>query len=132
KYTVSKSDNIGCDILLRLIGGPKKVENYLHSVGIKEVSIKKTEAEMHKAWTVQFKNWISPQAANKLLRIFYFNKNHVLSTKSYHFIWKILRETTTGANKIKAGLPKHITAAHKTGDSGTNQEGITAADNDIG
>lgn len=132
KYTVSKSDNNGCDILLRLIGGPSNVESYLHSIGIKNVSIKVNEEEMHKDWNAQFKNWITPKAANKMLKLFYNNENQLLSAKSYHFIWNVLKETKTGKNKIKGELPKGTIVAHKTGSSGMNKNGITAAENDIG
>src|SRR5437763_4018 len=40
EYTVSQSDNVGCDVLLRLIGGPKVVEEYLRKNNFKDVSIK--------------------------------------------------------------------------------------------
>ena len=35
KYTVAMSDNNGCDILLKMIGGPEEVENYIRSLGFK-------------------------------------------------------------------------------------------------
>lgn len=41
-------------------------------------------------------------------------------------------ESTTGANKIKGLLPPGTTAAHKSGLSFTNDQGVTAASNDIG
>ena len=47
-YTVSQSDNNGCDILLKEIGGTKKVNNYIHDLGVKVIAIKLTE-EMHSA-----------------------------------------------------------------------------------
>ena len=31
EYTVAMSDNVGCDVLLRLIGGPKVVHDFLIS-----------------------------------------------------------------------------------------------------
>ena len=45
-YTVSKSDNVGCDILLRLIGGPKIVEDYFVRNNFKDISIKINEEVM--------------------------------------------------------------------------------------
>ena len=41
-------------------------------------------------------------------------------------------ETSTGKNRIKGQLPEGTIVAHKTGSSGTNEEGITAAANDMG
>lgn len=43
EYTVSLSDNVGCDVLLRLIGGPQVVENYIVEKGFKDFSVKINE-----------------------------------------------------------------------------------------
>lgn len=130
KYTVAQSDNNGCDILLNLVGGPKIVNDYIHELGIKDLSIQADEEEMHKNWDVQFLNWTTPHAATDLLLLF-FNKK-ILSKNSFDFLWKTMTETSTGGNKIKGQLPQGILVAHKTGSSGVNDKGITAADNDIG
>lgn len=131
-YTVSASDNVGCDVLLRLIGGPKVVEEYCKKNGINDVSIKYNEVEQQANWDLQFQNWTTPKAANQLLEKFYYNKNNLLSQKSYDFVWKIMRETKTGKERLKGLLPNETIIAHKTGSSGTNKEGLTAAINDIG
>lgn len=39
RYTVSESDNIACDILLREAGGPEAVEAYVRSLGIGGIRI---------------------------------------------------------------------------------------------
>jgi beta-lactamase class A len=41
-------------------------------------------------------------------------------------------ETPTGPDRIKGLLPKETVVAHKTGTSGTNDQGIAAATNDAG
>ena len=84
KYTVAISDNNGCDILLKLIGGPGKVEKYIHKLDIQDISIIYNEEEMHKNWDAQFSNWTTPKAATDLLIIFY-TKN-VLSDSSFNFL----------------------------------------------
>jgi len=43
-----------------------------------------------------------------------------------------MRETETGKDRLKGQLPIGTNVAHKTGSSGTNKEGLTAAVNDIG
>ena len=130
KYTVAISDNNGCDILLKMIGGPEEVENYIRSLGFKDISICFNEDEMHKDWNAQFSNWTTPKAATFLLVAFY--TKIILSKSSYDFLLKTMIETSTGKNRIKGQLPEGTTVAHKTGSSGTNDEGITAAANDIG
>jgi len=130
KYTVSESDNVGCDILLRLLGGPNIVNTYLATHNFKDVSIHATEEEMHNDWNAQFMNMTTPNSAVTLLKAFYDKK--LLSGKSTDFLMKTMIATSTGKNRIKGQLPESTVVAHKTGTSFTNAEGVTAAVNDIG
>lgn len=130
KYAVAESDNNACDILLKLFGGPLKVNDFMHSVGIKDISIRFNEEEMHRDWDAQFSNWITPVAATALLKVFYEEK--ILSPKSTGFLRDVMTATKTGTNRIKGQLPQETPVAHKTGTSDTNKEGVTAAVNDIG
>lgn len=133
EYTVSMSDNVGCDVLLKLLGGPLAVESYFATNKINDVSIKINEEVMQGNWDRQFENWTTPKAANIVLKTFFENKKKLLSQKGHDFIWKIMRETSTGPNRLKGQLPAGTVVAHKTGWSGTNKAtGITAAVNDIG
>jgi beta-lactamase class A/beta-lactamase class A VEB len=133
QYSVSHSDNTACDILIRLIGTPKTVEEYFKKNNIQDIQITFNEEEMQAKWENMFENWTTPRAASETLKLFYENKNNLLSKSRYDFFWKTNKETTTGANRIKGQLPKGTVVAHKTGWSGTNKEtGITAAVNNIG
>ena len=132
KYTVSESDNVGCDVLLRLIGGPQVVEDYFLKNNIKDVSIKINEEVQQSDWDLQFQNWTTPKAASEALEKIYDNPNMLLSKQSHEFIWKVMRETETGRKRLKGLLPEHTVIAHKTGSSGVNKDGVTAAVNDIG
>jgi beta-lactamase class A/beta-lactamase class A VEB len=132
KYTVSESDNVGCEVLLKLLDGPKVVADYFVENNFKDVSIKYNEVEQQSNWDLQFQNWTTPKSANEILASFYYNKEKLLSKKSYDFIWKVMKGTETGQNRLKGQLPKNTVIAHKTGSSGTNKEGLTAALNDIG
>jgi beta-lactamase class A len=129
-YTVSMSDNSGCDILFRLIGGPKIVDRYIHSLGITDISIVSTEEEMQKEWDVQYNNWSTPAAMNQLLSLFFHDK--ILLGKYKEYLWNIMVKTSTGSKRIKGMLPEGTIVAHKTGSSGTNNAGMTAATNDVG
>ncbi|WP_276974377.1 class A beta-lactamase, subclass A2 [Flavobacterium filum] len=133
QYSVSHSDNTACDILIRLIGTPKTVEEYFRKNNIQDIQITFNEEEMQAKWENMFENWTTPKAASETLRMFYENKDNLLSKSSYDFFWKTNKETTTGQNRIKGQLPEGTIVAHKTGWSGTNKEtGITAAVNNIG
>jgi beta-lactamase class A len=132
KYTISASDNVGCEVLLRLLGGAELVEKYFVENNFKDISIKFNEEQQQSDWDLQFQNWTTPKAANKVLASFYYNKENLLSKKSYDFIWKAMKETETGQGRLKGQLPKGTIVAHKTGSSGANKDGLTAAVNDIG
>lgn len=129
-YMVSLSDNNACDILLKAIGGTARIENYMHSFGVKNIAVKASEYEMAQGWDVQFTNWTTPFEMVRLLDI--ANKPNFLTKESHAYLWKIMQETSTGPKQIKGLLPAGTIVAHKTGRSGTNDQGITAATNDVG
>lgn len=129
KYTVSKSDNNGCDILFRFVGGPAEVDKYIRSLGMTDFAIAATEEEMHGPWEVQYTNWSTPYTAALVLEK--FRTDNILPDVYHDFLWKVMVETTTGTNKIKALLPDNILVAHKTGSSFRNAAGLNAAENDI-
>lgn len=130
KYTVAISDNVGCDVLLRLTGGPKAVTEFMESKGLTGFSIVYNEEEMQRNWENQFSNFSTPVSATDLLRLFLENK--IVSEKSTAFLKEIMIQTSTGMKRLKGKLPGGTVVAHKTGTSGRNKEGISAATNDIG
>lgn len=129
KYTVSKSDNNGCDVLFRLAGGTEAVERYIHGLGVSGIAIKATEAQMHGKWKVQYTNWCQPTAMLQLLKIFYADK--ALSKSSNDFLMNAMTESSNSPARLKGLLPAGTVVAHKTGTSGS-KKGITAAANDVG
>ena len=129
EYSVAMSDNVGCDVLLRLIGGPKVVHDFLISKGAKDTQIVYNEEVMQSAWKNQYENYTTMKSATKLLKDFY--KGKILSEKSTEFLLGVMYRTSTGLNKIVEQLPKSAKVAHKTGSSGKNDAGLTGAENDI-
>lgn len=132
QYSVSRSDNVACDVLIRLIGTPKTVEAYFKQLMIDDIAIVFNEEHMQADWDNMFENWTTPDAASKALTMFYTNDG-LLSDSSYAFIWKTMKETTTGANQLRGQLPAETVVAHKTGRSEVHEQtGIRGALNDIG
>ena len=129
EYTVSKSDNNGCDILFRFLDGTEVVDKYIRSLGVEDFAIKATEEEMHGPWEVQYTNWSTPYTATQVLEA--FRTKNILPEEFRDFLWKAMVETSTGTNKIKALLPEGTIVAHKTGSSFRNADGLNAAENDI-
>jgi len=129
RYTVSHSDNNGCDILLDLIGGTKTVQDFINKQGIKEFTIKVNEQEM-RTWENLYINTTTPLATTKLLENFY--KGKVLKKKSTKYLYQIMIECSRGITWMKAGLPEGTELAHRTGISGRNENDLRAAMNDVG
>ncbi|SIQ51280.1 beta-lactamase class A [Chryseobacterium sp. RU37D] len=129
EMTVAKSDNNGCDILLKLIGGTQTVQSNMNSKGVTDFQIKYNEAEMHKDWKAQYENYSTTNSAVQVLKKFYDRK--LLSKKSTDYLMKIMLSTSTSLNKIVEQLPKNTLVARKTGASGKNKDGLTGAENEI-
>lgn len=129
QYSVSHSDNVACDLLFELVGGPQTLHAYLQSSGIQEIAVVANEAQMHADDQVQYQNWTSMKAAAQVLQL--FEQKKLLSETSQALLWKWMVETTTGPQRLKGLLPADVVVAHKTGTSGV-RVGKTAATNDIG
>lgn len=129
RYTVSMSDNNGCDILFRLAGGTAVVNRYIHNLGVKGIAITATEAGMKKGWAVQYSNWCRPSAMLQLLRM--LHKGNVLSPASTELLLQLMTASVNDS-RIRGRLPEGAVVAHKTGTSDTNAQGIKAATNDVG
>lgn len=129
EYTVAKSDNNGCNLLFRFVGGPTAVDKYIRSLGVTDFAIAATEEEMHKAWDVQYTNWSTPYTATLVLEK--FSTGNILPQPFRQFLWDTMVKSSAGLNKIIAPLPKETIIAHKSGSSFRNAEGLNAAENDI-
>ncbi|SMC99298.1 class A beta-lactamase, subclass A2 [Chryseobacterium sp. YR221] len=129
KYTVSHSDNNGCDILLRILGGTEPVQKFINQQGIKDFTIKVNEQQMSN-WDNLYLNVTTPIATTALLEKFYNGK--VLKENTSQYLYRIMTETSRGLTWMKAGLPDHTELAHRTGISSTNENKLRAAMNDVG
>ncbi len=129
RYTVSHSDNNGCDILLTLIGGAEAVQKFINNQGIKDFTIKVNEQEM-RTWENLYINTTTPLATTELLEKFY--KGQVLKKKTTKYLYQMMVECSRGITWMKAGLPQGTELAHRTGISGINENGLRGAMNDVG
>jgi beta-lactamase class A len=129
-YSVSMSDNVACDLLFKIIKGPKQSTNYMRKLGFKDINLLHTEHQMHSDMSLQFKNWSSAMGMSKLLQGFY--KQQYLSDSSNNFLMHLMTESSNSFMRIKALLPPEITVAHKTGTSGEDDNGVRSACNDVG
>ncbi|WP_456315146.1 class A beta-lactamase, subclass A2 [Pseudomonas shirazensis] len=129
RYTVSHSDNNGCDILINLVGGTKVVQKFINAQGIEDFVIKVNEEQM-KTWKNLYINTTTPLATTELLEKFF--KGEILKENTTKYLYQIMLETSRGITWMKAGLPENTELAHRTGMSGTNDNNLRVAMNDIG
>lgn len=131
-YSVALSDNNACDILLKYAGGPKAVERYIHDLGITDISLSATEDDMHRQPSKALDNNATALAVSQMFQRFL--QRDTLSTDHHNFLFRTLMATSTGNNKLRAGIPgkRHQMFGHKTGSSDRTANGMKLADNDAG
>ncbi len=66
KNTVAWSDNVGCDVLFKLVGGTNAVESYLHNIGIKDIAIVHPEIVMQANGKISTKTGLLQKLQTKL------------------------------------------------------------------
>jgi beta-lactamase class A len=128
RLSVSLSDNVAADILLRLAGGPVVVNRYIASIGIRGFHLVDNENALHHGRDLQYRNWFEPAGAVALLRM--IDQRSPLNAADT----ALLREMMTApAEKTRLGaeLPPGTPLAHKTGTSDVDN-GLAHATNDIG
>lgn len=126
--SLQQSDNNACDLLFKLCGGPKDVQNHLRNLGFKDIRIKWTEKQMHSKPRRSHDNWCTPRDMVELLNWFYCKRQ---SSPVLMYIWDLMLNCETGNNRIKAALPPGAKLAHKTG-TGFSKGKTLRGINDVG
>ena len=129
-YTVSHSDNNTCDLLIGFTGGIDKIDSCIKSLGITDLNLTETEADMHEDIRNGYLNWSTPMSVVRLFEKIY--SGEILSTEHSAFLERILLECSSGQDKLKAGLPGDVPVAHKTGHSDRLPDGTMIGDADAG
>lgn len=112
--TISKSDNTGVDLLFRIAGGPKAVERYVHAIGIRDISIDRLERQLpNSASETDRRDTATPRAMTTLAQK--LATRSPLSPASTARLLHWMRATTTGGDRLRAGVPSGWHVAEKTG-----------------
>ena len=128
QLSVSLSDNAAADLLLRLIGGPRIVEDYIASLGVRGFHLVDNEHAMHRDQSLQYRNWFEPAGAVQLLRR--LSDDSPLTPAHTELLLGWMRDASL-TTRLRGDLPSGTIVAHKTGSSDVVQ-GLAAATNDIG
>jgi beta-lactamase class A len=128
RLTVSLSDNVAADILLRLVGGPKAVNTYIAALGINGFHLQDSEAVLHHEVSAQYRNWFEPAGAVQLLRRI-SDKSPLTSEHTDLLLGWMTPALRT--KRLEGDLPAGVRVAHKSGTSDVD-DGVAHATNDIG
>jgi len=105
QLAVGVSDNGAEEILVRLVGGPLAVENYMHSLGISAIQVRYSERDLDRDEDLQYQDWIEPTAAVELLER--LAKNSPVSPAMNAFLLKTMADSQTGLEQLRAIRREH-------------------------
>lgn len=113
---VEVSDNSAANLLLPMIGGPEGLTRYVRAHGDAVTRLDRTEPALNENAEGDERDTTSPAAMAGLMGRLIFRD---LKPESAEKLRGWLNASTTGAARIKAGLPKGWTSGSKTGSCGT-------------
>lgn len=124
KAAVEVSDNPAANILIREMGGLDAWQAWYRSIGDEVTRVDRSEIELNSALPGDDRDTTTPRQF--LANLHFVLGRTLLSQDHLALLAKWLIDTPTGAGRIRAGVPRNYTVAHKTGTGGRNTQ------NDIG
>jgi len=124
KGAVELSDNTCANLLLGAIGGPAALTNFWRTTGDGVSRLDANEPELNRSITGDPHNTTSPSAMAATLKRLVLGQ--VLTPGSRERLTSWMIACQTGANRLRAGLPKAWTVADKTGNNGADAAGDIA------
>jgi beta-lactamase class A len=115
KRMLIHSDNHATDILLKDLGGPSAVHDWLQDNGITGLRVDRTIAQLlsSKRDLWDRRDSSTPVAMVQLLQRIY--KAELIKPESRNYLLDLMAQCQTGKNRIKALLPFGTPVEHKTG-----------------
>jgi beta-lactamase class A len=107
------SDNTAANVLLRALGGPSKLTEYLRGLGDPVTRLDRTEPSLNSAVAGDTRDTTTPGAMVSNLELLLLSGR--LSRDSQDQLEAWLAANTTGAKRIRAGLPLTWRTGDKTG-----------------
>jgi len=120
---VTISDNTAANLLLNRVGGPAELTSFLRQTGDTVTRLDRNEPELNTNLPGDERDTTTPRAmAGSMNRILV---GDVLSDRSRDTLHQWMKDTTTGLERLRAGLPSDWIAGDKTG------TGANGAANDV-
>lgn len=124
KAAVEMSDNTCANLLLAAIGGPAAMTNFWRTTGDGASRLDANEPELNRSKPGDPHNTTSPTAMAATLKRLMLGQVLAPASRDRLTGWMLACET--GANRLRAGLPKGWAVADKTGNNGKDAAGDIA------
>ena len=112
---ITRSDNHATDLLIRNLGGPDRIQEWLEQRNVTGMRIDRNIAELLAArrdlWDVRDSS--TPKAMVELLRR--LDNGTLLRPWSRSYLLSLMAQCSTGKNRMRAMLPAGTRVEHKTG-----------------
>ena len=119
--TIQTSDNAAANLLLQRIGGPAGLTAYMRGIGDMQFRLDRTEPTLNQSLPGDPRDTTTPRAMAESLRRLLLGDALHAAGRAQLATW--LRGTTTGAARIRAGMPTGWDVGNKTGTSGKGAYG---------
>jgi beta-lactamase class A len=120
ELAITRSSNEAADGLLRAVGGPRAVNDWVHRAGIREFSIDRDiytlvrqDGAIDPATQVEMRDSATPLAMVTLVKGLY--NGRWLSASSRNVLLGAMGRCKTGPQRIPGQMPSGVMVAHKTG-----------------
>ncbi len=107
------SDNTAANLLIKNLGGPSDVTAYARSIGNTEFRLDRWETAMSACVPGDLRDTVTPASMARSLQALVLGETLSPAHRKQMNDW--LRENTTGAKRIRAGIPSDWQAGDKTG-----------------
>ncbi len=107
------SDNTAANLLLQLVGGPAAVTSFARSIGDCEFRLDRRETDLNSAVPGDVRDTSTPQAMGHTLANLTLRGALGGPERAHLTAW--LKGNTTGATRIRAGIPTNWQVGDKTG-----------------
>ena len=119
---VSVSDNTAANLLLPLIGGPAGLTAFVRALGDTVTRFDRNEPTLNDVTNKDERDTTTPAAMTQLLKTVFTGT--VLKPASLSLLKDWMVATTTGKNRISAGVPAGYVVGHKTGTAHTHANDV--------
>jgi len=110
---IEYSDNTAANLLLKLVGGPKALTRYARSLGDAMTRLDRFEPDLNSNATGDVRDTTSPAAMLKTMTSLLTGNALTATSRLQLERWMI--GATTGAARLRAGLPRDWSVGDKTG-----------------